>query len=108
MLMGYAPGGVFAAAAGGGGAVDLRDSDGSVGVEASAGSDASAASIYLDFADLAVGMRVESKVGGVYSSAVVQHVDEHSAMLFYTEEKFDDWLELGALQPDRQTHTPTC
>jgi hypothetical protein len=44
-------------------------------------------------------MRVESKVGGVYSSAVVQHVDEHAAMMFYTEEKFDDWLELGALQP---------
>ena len=94
---GSLPGGVCPA--GGGGAVDLRDSDGSVGVEASAGSDASAASNYIDFADLAVGMRVESKVGGVYSSAVVQHVDEHSAMLFYTEEKFDDWLELGALQP---------
>jgi hypothetical protein len=108
MLMGYAPGGVFAAAAGGGGAVDLRDSDGSEGAEASAGSDASAASIYLDFADLAVGMRVESKVGGVYSSAVVQHVDEHAAMLFYTEEKFDDWLELGALQPPACVCVSVC
>jgi hypothetical protein len=53
-------------------------------------------------------MRVESKVGGVYSSAVVQHVDEHGAMLFYTEEKFDDWLEIGAQQPPACVCVSVC
>ena len=94
-LMGYAPGG--------GGVVDPRDSDGSgegraeMGVEASAGSGASAVSHCLGFADLSVGMRVESKVGGVYRLAVVKHLDEHGARLFYPEENFDDWLEPSAL-----------
>jgi hypothetical protein len=92
-LMGCAPGGVSTAAAGGGGEVDLRDSDGS-GEGRADMSGASDESHYLGFADLLVGMRVKSKVGMVYHSAVVKHVDEHCP-----DEKFDDMLEPGALQP---------
>ena len=56
---------------------------------------------HLCFANLALGMRVESRRDGHYDLAIVKELDERGAMLFYPADSYDGWLYPGALYQRR-------
>ena len=90
---------VSAEGAGAGAAVDQSDS----GVGTRAGANVAAASDYLAFADLAVGMRVEASFGDEYRLVRVEELGDGRARLHNAFDGTDGWVTAGASRRHRFT-----
>ena len=85
--------------AGAGAAVDQSDS----GVGTRAGANVAAASDYLAFVDLAVGMRVEALFEGEYRLVRVEELGDGRARLHNASDGTDGWVTAGASHRHRFT-----
>ena len=85
----------WVSAEGAGASAAVDESDSGVGTRR-AGPNVAAASDYLAFADLAVGMRVEASFGGEYRLIRVGELGDEWARLHNASDGTDGWVTAGA------------